>query len=175
MLSRLFHRDNKVAAAHELYTAIIAQARRPEFYTQAGVPDSVDGRFDLMVMHAFAVMHRLGEGKAVDLSQALFDLMFADFDQNLREMGASDIAVGGKVKKMVTAFYGRAEAYAATLGDHDQLAEAIARNLYRGAPPDAKAPVLMADYLLALLTTLGRQDMADLKKGRVAFIDPMMP
>src|ERR1700761_176269 len=96
-----------------LYAKAVAQARQPVFYAEREVPDTVDGRFDLLVLHVFLLLHRLGaEGKATkSLNQGLFDLMFADMDRSLREMGVSDMSVGKRVKDMARAFYGRVDAY----------------------------------------------------------------
>ncbi|WP_374466727.1 ubiquinol-cytochrome C chaperone family protein, partial [Ferrovibrio sp.] len=91
-----------------LYRAIVAQSRQAGFYREHGVPDSLDGRFDMIVLHSFLVMRRLRRiGAAAEpLSQQLFDLMFADMDSNLREIGVGDLSVGKKVKAMAQAFYG---------------------------------------------------------------------
>ena len=136
-LRRMQDRRRRERAAHDLYTAIIEQSRQPVFYTQAAVPDSLDGRFDLIVLHAFLVMRRLNRIPADQmtaaraLSQALFDLMFDDMDQNLRELGAGDMSVGKKVKHMARAFYGRVAAYEDGLnGDDGVLGSALLRNLY---------------------------------------------
>ena len=98
--------------ATQLYGAVVAQARQPAFYTDLGVPDTVDGRFDVLIMHVTVLMRRLrqiegGAGEA--LGQDVLTALFADMDMNLREMGIGDMSVGKHVKKMAKAFYGRAE------------------------------------------------------------------
>src|SRR5690349_8287815 len=97
MLSRLFpmrQTDHKPAAA-ALYRAVVGQARTPAFYVAYGVPDTLDGRFDLIALHMFLVLHRLKtDSLAANLSQALFDIMFDDMDRSLREMGVGDLGVG---------------------------------------------------------------------------------
>ncbi|MEW5729648.1 MAG: ubiquinol-cytochrome C chaperone family protein [Pseudomonadota bacterium] len=174
---RLFSSDRRQREriAHSLYLAILAQARQPTFYADLGVPDTVDGRFDLIVAHAFLVMRRLGRvegGK--DLSQALFDLMFADMDQQLREMGVTDLAVGRKVRQMAEAFYGRVAAYEKGMAaGREALAEAVARNLYRAEDPAAAAHAgAMADHLVAAEARLAAQADADLVAGRISFAEP---
>jgi len=163
--------------AHTLYTAVIAQARQPDFYLRQQVPDSLDGRFDLIVLHAFLVMRGLGriEGtgrdEAREVSQALFDLMFADMEQNLRELGVSDMAVGKRVKQMAQAFYGRVAAYEKGLAEGDAaLAAALRRNLYGAADPGPADAVLaeMAAYLRQQDTWLAEVG-AGLVEGRVSF------
>jgi cytochrome b pre-mRNA-processing protein 3 len=177
MLSKLFGRPRWEDASYGLYGTILTQARRPEFYTNCGVADSVDGRFDLLTLHVFLVLHRLKrEGEAAtDLSQAVFDLMFADMDQALREMGASDMGLAPRVKKMVKAFYGRVAAYDAGLAGTAMLGDALARNLYRGEGVAEPALAAMVRYVQAEAAGLAAQGFDDLKKGRVRFGDPVTP
>jgi cytochrome b pre-mRNA-processing protein 3 len=112
MILRLF-RGTPVVPQERLYEQIVAQARRPWLYGTIGVPDTVDGRFDMIVLHAYLIFDRLGQAdeRAKALSQAVFDEMFKDMDRSLREMGASDLAVGPKVRRMAEVFYGRSQAY----------------------------------------------------------------
>src|SRR5579885_2019728 len=116
LLSRLFSTsqiDQKPAAA-ALYRAVVAQARAPAFYVAYGVPDTLDGRFDLIALHMFLVLHRLkSDTDASTVSQALFDIMFDDMDRSLREMGVGDLGVGRRVRAMAEALYGRMAAYEA--------------------------------------------------------------
>src|SRR6202042_1273633 len=100
------------------YNICVAQARSPEFYSVLGVPDTVDGRFDLLVLHVALVMRKLGP--EADIKQQLFDLMFADMDQSLREMGVGDMSIGKRIKPMIAAFYGRAQAYERALVEGDE-------------------------------------------------------
>ncbi len=162
-------------AAHELYCRLVAAARAPYFYTTLAVPDTLDGRFDLVGLYAFLVIRRLQAapppGPAV--AQAVFDAMFSDMDLNLREMGVSDLSVGKRVKQMWEAFHGRATAYQGPLaaGDAALLAEALARNVWRGAAdPDAAAR--LARLALAEDAHLAGQDAAALGRGEVAFLAP---
>jgi hypothetical protein len=108
-------------------------ARDPWLYLSLGVPDTLDGRFDLIALHAFLLVHRLQDEAAPgpDLAQAVFDAMFRDMDNNLREIGVSDLTVGKRVRAMWEAFHGRAKAYAAALEATDRLAleTALARNV----------------------------------------------
>jgi cytochrome b pre-mRNA-processing protein 3 len=136
-----------------------------------GVPDTVDGRFEMVALHVFLVLHRLkAERGAEAFGQALFDTMFADMDRSLREMGVSDISVGRHVKNMAKGFYGRVAAYESGLGDATETAlnEALRRNAYGtlAEPPDA-AP--LAAYMRASATTLAGQDVAEIMAGRPRF------
>lgn len=128
-----------------LYRQIVTQARQPVFYRDHAVPDTLDGRFDMIVLHAFLVMRRLKQiagPEAQKVSQDLFDLLFADMDSNLREIGVGDLGVGKRVKKMAQAFYGRVEAYEAGLGAIDPvvLEQALARNLYGTLQGEGRTP-----------------------------------
>ena len=135
MALRLFRSPAKgpEAAARRLYEAAVAQAREPGFYQRLGVPDTVDGRFELLSLHVFLLLRRLKrEGEAgAAVAQALVDLLFVNLDESLREMGAADLGVGKRVKRMASAFYGRIAAYEAGLaGAPEALAAALGRNLY---------------------------------------------
>ena len=150
MFSRLIvrrrARRRAAATASRLYAAAVAQARAPGFYL-AGVPDTLDGRFDLLMLHVFLLVRRLrrdgADGAAA--AQALFDAAFDDMDRTLREMGVGDLGVPRRVKAMARAFYGRAAAYDAALdarGDAG-LRAALGRNLLGRAP----APAAFAAYV----------------------------
>src|SRR3954454_20479676 len=102
-LTRIFRPHPRRDAAHRLYAALVAAARRPGFFTEGGVPDTLDGRFELIALHAVLVLRRLNrEREAQDLAQELFDTMFADLDRALREMGVGDLGVGSRVKRMAS-------------------------------------------------------------------------
>ena len=121
--------------AKSLYEEIVRTGRRPIFYEELEVPDSVDGRFEMISLHAVLVMLRLediGTAEAAVLSQALFDEMFRDMDRSLREMGISDLAVPKHMKRMLQGFNGRAKAYRDAIkgANTKELKEAIRRNVY---------------------------------------------
>ncbi len=179
LLQRLLGSNGRNSAAHGLYTAIVAQARRPEFYLDLGAPDTVDGRFDMIVIHAVLLVRRLkSEDQAArDLSQAVFDLMFADMDRNLREMGVGDLGVGKRVKKMAQAFYGRLVAYGEGLdrpgiSGQKSLAGALARNLYAATEPTPDKAAAMAEYLIREADAMNEQTLSELMAGRVVFGAP---
>ncbi|HEX7007778.1 MAG TPA: ubiquinol-cytochrome C chaperone family protein [Alphaproteobacteria bacterium] len=170
MLARLSRWRGRNESAHALYLALVGQAREPGFYGVWGVPDSLDGRFDMIVLHAFLVMRRLktaGTAGAA-LAQALFDVMFSDMDQNLRELGVSDLAVGRRVKVMARGFYGRVKAYEEGLArtDDDVLAAALRRNLFADAQPGPDQVAAMAGYVRAAAAALDVQATDELLAGR---------
>lgn len=175
VLASLFSRSDDRQAARKLYLGVVAQARDPVFYAELGVPDTVDGRFDMIALHAWLVMRRLKpeSAAAARVSQALFDVLFDDMDRSLRETGAGDLGVGRRVKTMAKAFYGRIAAYDEGLaGDEDALAAALGRNLYRGADPGAARLAAVAGYIRCEAAALEAQDLEDLLGGRVRFGSP---
>ena len=160
-----------------LYGAVVTAARQPYFYTALGVPDTLDGRFDLLSLLAILLIERLRPepepGPA--LAQAVFDAMFSDMDVNLREMGVGDLSVGKKVRAMWNAFHGRAIAYAAALasGDEAALEAAIARNVWRGATPPPGSAAALTRLAATGRSDLSRQPFAALAGGRVSFPPPL--
>ena len=124
---------------------VVAQARRPDFYAARHVPDSVDGRFDMLALHLFLMLDRLrDEPAARRLAQELADAFVRDMDVNLREMGVGDLSVGKKVRGHAAALYGRLAVYRTAFAQPDDaaLTDAIQRNIYRSdapASPDARA------------------------------------
>ncbi len=160
-------------AGFALYTASVEAARDPLYYTRLSVPDTLDGRFDLIGLFAALLIRRLTTlappGPA--LAQAVFDAMFADMDFSLREIGVGEMSVGKKMRVMWEAFHGRAKAYEGPLAEHDRvaLADALARNVWRGHAPDGVAPAL-AGATLAQDRHLAGQTLATLLRGTVDFL-----
>jgi cytochrome b pre-mRNA-processing protein 3 len=160
------------AEARRLYAAIVAAARRPGFYREGGVPDSLDGRFELLTLHVHLVLRRLkGEPAAADTAQALFDAMFADMDESLREIGVGDLGVGRRVKQMAEAFYGRVAAYDEGLAAADPavLEAALARNLYGTLPAAPPALGRMAEHLRTTAAALAGTPLERLLAGDLEF------
>jgi len=162
-------------AAELAYGRVVAQARQPGFFKDGGVPDTVDGRFELICLHAFLYLHRLKreQPQAAPLGQRFFDTMFADFDRSLREMGTGDLSVGREVKRMAEAFYGRVAAYERGLaGDDAVLQPALARNLFGTAPANPTLLAAMAGYVRREVARLNQEGAEDLLAGRVSFGAP---
>ena len=160
-------------AGFALYTASVAAARDPVWFEDLGVPDTLDGRFDLVGLFAALTIRRLRQlpkpGPA--LAQAVFDAMFADMDFNLREIGVGEMSVGRKIRVMWEAFHGRAQAYEAPLdaGDRAALAAALGRNVWRGAGTPEQA-VALAGAALAQDRALAGQGLAALLRGEIRFL-----
>jgi cytochrome b pre-mRNA-processing protein 3 len=156
-----------------LYGTAVAAARAPALYAALGVPDTLDGRFDMVGLHAFLMIHRLRHDlpPGPDLAQAIFDAMFSDMDVNLREMGVGDLSVGKRVRQMWEAFHGRCAAYEAPLAQADEaaLADALGRNVWRGAVPPPGSAQGLARRARAQQAWLAEQALALFVSGTATF------
>jgi cytochrome b pre-mRNA-processing protein 3 len=140
-----------------IYGMIVTQAREPMFYRDLGVPDTVNGRFDLLLLHLWMVLKHLAPLPAgTELSQALFDRFCEDMDGNLREMAVGDLTVPKKMRAFGEAFYGRAAAYDMALTEGaEALAQAVGRNVLGGeGMEDARR---LSAYVLAAMTSLAHE------------------
>ena len=158
-----------------LYGMIVAQARLPCFYRDYAVADTVNGRFDLIVLHLALVLDRLMPHAALkELGQGVFDRFCQDMEHNLREMGIGDLKVPKEMQRMGEAFYGRAQAYrdALAAADGQALVDAIVRNIYAGSPPGPGAAPRLAAYMRVAVGDLAAQDSAGLAGGKLRFPDP---
>ncbi len=166
-----FRRRRQEQKIDALYGAIVAQARRPVFYADYGVADTVSGRFDLLVLHLALVLRQLREApEAVrPLGQGLFDAFCRDIDGNLREMGVGDLAVPKEMKRFGEAFYGRAAAYDRALAGEADLAATLARNVLGGEAHPAAGR--LAAYVRQTEGALAR-DLSWTMGGALPFPDP---
>ncbi|HFD16689.1 MAG TPA: ubiquinol-cytochrome C chaperone [Rhodospirillales bacterium] len=161
--------------AWRLYRQAVAQARRPEFYAVCGVPDSVEGRFELVTLHVLLLWRwlRRRAGEEEPLAQAVVDAFFTDIDRNLREMGVGDLSVGKHVKRIAGSFLARTRDLAEALdrADADAVAAILARNLEEPGRPPADAAAL-ARYALAQDAALRGAAPPDPAEARVPFLPP---
>lgn len=141
-----------------LYDQLVSRARAPVFYAALQVPDSLDGRFDMLALHAFLLLERVKQTGDRPLSQGLMDALFIGLDEALRDMGAGDMGMGRKMKKMANAFYGRMKAYGEA-GDETALADAVVRNIYRGEAGNEKAAAIIAGYMVSARAHLAQSDI----------------
>lgn len=158
-----------------IYGMIVTQSREPLFYRHLGVPDTVNGRFDLLVLHLWMVLRRLRpiEG-GVDLSQALFDHFCDDMDANLREMGVGDLTVPKRMQAFGEAFYGRSAAYDLALtGGEEALAQALCKNILNGQHVEQARQLGL--YAQAAIATLTGLDDAALLSASWTFPSPIQP
>jgi cytochrome b pre-mRNA-processing protein 3 len=178
MIFRLFRHTPQDRIIASLYGTIVAQARIPAFYRTYGVPDTVNGRMEMIMLHAVLFLRRL-EGEAAParaLGQELFDRFCRDMDESLREMGVGDLAVPRKMRRIGEAFYGRQAAYQAALaapGD-ELLAATLQRNVFAGASEPAAAARLAA-YVREAARRLAALDAKGFARAELTFPDPAAP
>ena len=162
----------------QLHGEIVAAARQPALYVEFHAPDTLDGRFEMIALHAGLVLRRLAAlpGLGDDIAQDLADCVFRHFDDALREIGVGDISVPKRIKRMAGAFYGRNKAYADGLdaAEGDRLERALARNVY-GVVTLAEAPAApaLARYVRACAAALDARGLDDFAAGRIAFPRPL--
>lgn len=156
--------------ARRVYAAILEHIRQPVFYTDYGVPDTLDGRFDMMALHMFMVMDRaLAEAPGgADFNQALFDVTFADMDQNLRESGIGDVGIPKHMRRMMKGFNGRLHAYNRSLADDAALEATLVRNVYGTLEtPEFEKVKKMKAYVQASRDMLKARSFEDLMAGHL--------
>jgi cytochrome b pre-mRNA-processing protein 3 len=173
MILKLFRRTPRDDTIARLYGTIVAQARAPAFYQIYGVPDTVNGRLEMVMLHAVLFLRRLqGEAAPIRaLGQGLFDQFCRDMDGSMREMGVGDLAVPRNMRRIGEAFYGRQAAYQAGLDapDDERLAAALHRNVFAGGSERAAAARL-ALYVRDAVRRLAAQN--GFERAQLAFPDP---
>jgi cytochrome b pre-mRNA-processing protein 3 len=150
----------RAAQVESLHGALVNRAREPVFYARLGVADTLDGRFDLIALHAFLLLERLRKAGEGDLAQALTDTVFLGFDEGLRELGTGDMGMGRRMKAMADAFYGRMQAYGASR-DPETMAAALGRNVYRGAEGCGVQSLALAHYVFGARDHLAHSDVGE--------------
>ena len=175
MILRPFRRSLNARTIASLYGAIVAQARLPAFYVEFGVPDTMEGRFDLLVLHLVLVLRRLSRAgeRGREFGQQLFDAFCRDLDGNLREMGVGDLAVPKRMRGFGEAFYGRQGAYLAALDANDpaEFENALSRNILQAESGDRRA-IRLGRYGRAAARHLDAQEDAALFGGTMDFPRP---
>ena len=173
LLKKIFSFSKEKETAHKLYRVIVEQAREVAFYRDLGVADTFDGRFDMITLHMVLVMRRMKNDvdQTRELSQALFDFMFDDFDMNLREQGIGDMGVLARIKNLAKAFYGRLEAYDAGLSQQDDavLSAALERNLYMENEATEANLATIVSYMKRESDRLEKMDISQIMEGVLSF------
>jgi cytochrome b pre-mRNA-processing protein 3 len=173
----MFRRRPYEQQGRSLYSAVVAQARHREFYADLGIPDTMDGRFDMIVLHAFLVMERLkGQGEEAEgVARALVEALFDDMDASLRELGVADLGVGRRVKQMMDGLYGRFDAYRAAVAADDgghALRVALDNNLFGTVETSPARLEAMAGYLRREVLAMSGRPVGALTAGTVGFGPP---
>ena len=168
-LQRIFGRTDPRRTADPLYRAIVAVARDPDWYKEGAVPDTIDGRFDMIAAVTALVLLRLeAEGEAARESSVwLAEMFVADMDSSLREIGIGDYVVGKHVGRMMGALGGRLGALRRAR-DRDDFAAAASRNIFHDAPPSDAALAYVAARLQRIGEGLAAQPLAELMAGGIA-------
>lgn len=173
LLKRLFSGTGSPARA--LYLSIVEQSRRPEFFVEYGVPDTPTGRFEVLVLHLFLVMHRMREEAGLaELARSLSEEAVLDFDRNMREMGIGDLSVGRKVKSLAEGMYGRFGAYTDGLqGGDGELSKALKRNLFSEVVPSDDVLAAIVAYVNQETLALKANPNSIWKDGHIDFGSPL--
>lgn len=173
---RIFGRSRDDDRPYVLYGVLVGQARNPAFYTDMGVPDTAEGRFEMVALHVHLALRRLRAGGEAgkELGQKLFDVLFDDMDQTLREMGVGDLSVGKKIKALASSFYGRMQAYDEGLADTEggKLEAALKRNVLPASVEADGYAAALAAYIRRAEAELAAQPVEDILAGRVSFTPP---
>ena len=170
MISLPFRRQTQDPRIARLYGTIVAQARSPSFYAEYGVPDTVAGRLDMILLHLVLVLRSLGRGSEPlqAMGQEVFNQFCRDIDDNFREMGVGDLSVPKEMRRVGEAYYGRAAVYDAALAaGEDQLVDALARNIFDGPADGARR---LAAYVGECVAGLAEQD--GFLNGELRFPEP---
>lgn len=175
MMHFLSRRRREKDAAQRLYATCLQAAREPSLFTEFEVADSLQGRFEMLTLHLFPVLHRLMHvpGDDPDLARLLSETFVDDMDSALREAGVSDVAVPRRMKTLYQSFAGRIAAYKTALeAGPGELAAAIARNVFpdhggEGAVPERAMD--LATYLRSASEAVAAVGLAELRRGEVPF------
>jgi cytochrome b pre-mRNA-processing protein 3 len=163
-------RRGKRDVAQRVYAACLTAARRPELYLAYGVPDTLQGRFEMVALALFPVLNRLMHepGDDPELARLVSESFVDDMDAAFREMGLSDTVVPKRMKTLYSSFAGRVTAYRQAMGDERALAGAVARNVFPDEPQDERADAL-ATYLKAATAAVAVAELVALRRGNVPF------
>jgi cytochrome b pre-mRNA-processing protein 3 len=175
----IFRNRQRDALVSRLYGEIAAQARHPKLYLDYAVPDTIEGRYDMMVLHAFLALRRLGQGDEDNrrLAQELCDRFFTEMDRAFREMGVGDLGVPKRMQSIAEVYAGASGAYAAALEEGGDgisgaaLVSALSRNVYDG-DAGADHAIRLADYVRSCERRLAATSLSTLVEQGLAFESP---
>ena len=150
-------KSKNTSTVKDVYQSIIDNSRSKIFYINLDVDDSFESRFDLVILHSFIIFQYFIErnDKKNQLSQSLFDFMFNDFENNLREMGYGDIAVNKRMKKFISAFYGRILSYSNSYAEYKKnkslsdFSFSIRKNIYKNKKISDQKVNLISNYAIS--------------------------
>lgn len=147
-LNRLLASEPNISVAQNLYWEVVTLSRNPKLYQKFSIPDTLDGRFDCLMLHLFLVINRLQTLSEDNIADYLLKFFIKDMDRSLRETGVGDPAISRKMRKIGEAYMGRMSAYGIALHDYDALSCALHKNIYRNADIPQQNIILLTDYVL---------------------------
>ena len=150
----LFKKKKYEILSNDIYQKIVKFSRNKIFYTKYKVPDTIDGRFDMLVLISIIVTFRLSKIKdeGINLSQNIFDVIFRDLDFSLRELGAGDVSVSNNMKKLISSYMGRQKVYLEAFKNYDEdiLALAFKNNIFRNNKQNKDLLLLLSTNILKI-------------------------
>lgn len=167
MFSWLTDKRTDKRTAEHVYGAVVAQARQPAFFTQHRVPDTPEGRYEMVVLNLFLVLDRLrtAGGTTQRVSRYLTERFVTDMDDSMRELGVGDLKVPKKVKRAAAGLYDRVQEYQAAMAaaDDQALASAIQRNVFtpETTDPPTEPAMALADYMRRSRDAMADQPLQD--------------
>jgi cytochrome b pre-mRNA-processing protein 3 len=165
-------RSNRRDVSRKLYQQIVTQARQPSFYSVAKVSDSVDGRFELIVLHLFILLRCFRHDPiTASISQGLVNAMTEDMDRALRELGVGDLKIGRKVRTMVGIMHVRLSSYEVALEGEDEMLSKVLSDSFcseRVTAFDTDVE-LMKIYVRRAIEGISRLPCRDLIQGDIVF------
>ena len=173
----LFSRNRNKQLIDKLHDEIMVGVLNPALYLSCGVPDTFEGRFEMLVLHGALTTRRIERLAAPgpDLAQDLTDVIFRYLDVTLREMGVGDTTVPKKMKKHAESYAGRAFSYLTALDaqDEEALRLALARNVYGDETQAASSQTKrLAHYAMAIESALGQYELDHFLSGQIGYPDP---
>ena len=172
LLNQMFFKKKNKEINH-IYEKIVSISRKEKFYTHLEVPDSFDGRFDMLILFTILVVYKLTliQPHGQSLAQKLFDILFEDLDYSLRELGAGDMGVASRIKKMSSAYLGRQKSYCDALKNNElkHLITSLNNNVYRNVNVDQKKIELLALFCFQTVKKLNSYTEKDILLGNFDF------
>ena len=168
-----FKKKKYEKVSNDIYQKIVNFSRNKIFYTKYSVPDTIDGRFDMLVLITIIVVHRLSKIKneGSELSQKIFDIVFKDLDYSLRELGAGDVSVANNMKKLISSYMGRQKIYLKAFKNDDEkfLAKAFKNNIFRNNNQKENLILLLSKNILRINKKLDLTDDKKILEGDFEF------
>jgi cytochrome b pre-mRNA-processing protein 3 len=160
-------------AAEKIYDSIVAQSRNPVFYVRCGVPDTLSGRFDMLVIHMFIVMQNLKMGGTEGelLGREIVEAFVKEMDSMVRDLGVADLQVPNEVRKIASLFYGQLVVYTEAVNKKNRaaLSDAVWRSFQSGDETANVAATEIADYIFGAIKNIREMPLNLLLQGHLNF------